>query len=132
MNVKDQRINIKDQHWVNKYYWILNHPLDRDMGDVKVKAWAHFRGNEIEVSPQLVSPITKTVVADAAKNTEVAFWIEFNYYDRVSEEDRGWFNEDIVSFHDWEMDCGAETYEGAIELLFNMIYDKYGDYEHEF
>ena len=31
-----------------------------------------------------------------------------------------------------EMDCGAETYEGAIELLFNMIYDKYGDYEHEF
>jgi len=132
MNVKDQRINIKDQHWVNKYYWILNHPLDRDMNNHEVATIVHGWGNEIEVSPQTVNPLTKEIDQDESKNTEVAFWIEFSYYDRVSEEDREWFNDDVVSFHDWEMDCGAETYEGAIELLFNMIYDKYGDYEHEF
>ncbi len=33
--------------------------------------------------------------------------------------------------HDWQLDCGAETFEKAIIKLARKVKKKYGDYDHE-
>lgn len=107
-------------HFVDKFYWIMNHPLGRNPDE--------YYENEIEIMPQLVNPLTKEIDDGQSKNTEVAYWVEFSYKDKTPEEAKGYLGEEC-SFHDWELDTGAETYEKAVENLFSLVLKKYGEYE---
>ena len=104
-------------NFVDKFYYIMNHPLDRDPKD--------YYENDIEIMPQMVNPETKEIDCDASKNTEVAFWVEFSYQDKTPEEHVGYLGE-TCSFHDYELNTGAETYEKAVEKLFDLVIAKYG------
>ena len=105
-------MKIKSAHFVDKYYWIVDHPLDR-------KAPYCFCQNVIDIQPHLVSPLTNEIDMDDALNTKVEFWVEFSYFDIECE----------ANAHDIEFDCGGDSYEEAIEMLFQLIYDKFGDYQ---
>ena len=104
-------MKIKNAHFVDKYYWIMDHPLKRG-SDI------YFGQNEIDIQPQLVNPVTNEVDMDGSLNTKVEFWVELSYFD---------LDEDCMC-HDYRFDCGGESYEEAVEALFQLVYDKFGDY----
>ena len=104
-------MTIKNAHFVDKYYWIMDHPLKR-VSDI------YFGQNEIDIQPQLVNPVTNEVDMDDSLNTKVEFWVEFSYFDVECE----------ANAHDIEFDCGGDSYEEAVEALFQLVYNKFGDY----
>ena len=106
-------MTIKNAHFVDKYYWIVNHPLNRNLSNHIISA------NEIDVLPSLVDPeIGEVNLDDDTKNTKVEYWVELSYLD---------LDEDIMC-HDYRFDCGGDSYEEAVEALFQLVYDKFGDY----
>ena len=106
-------MTIKNAHFVDKYYWIVNHPLNRNLSNHIISA------NEIDVLPSLVDPeIGEVNLDDDTKNTKVEYWVELSYLD---------LDEDIMC-HDYWFDCGGDSYEEAVETLFQLVYDKFGDY----
>ena len=106
-------MTINNAHFVDKYYWIVNHPLNRNLSNHIISA------NEIDVLPSLVDPeIGEVNLDDDTKNTKVEYWVELSYLD---------LDEDIMC-HDYRFDCGGDSYEEAVEALFQLVYDKFGDY----
>ena len=106
-------MTIKNAHFVDKYYWIVNHPLNRNLSNRIISA------NEIGVLPSLVDPeIGEVNLDDDTKNTKVEYWVELSYLD---------LDEDCMC-HDYRFDCGGNSYEEAVEALFQLVYDKFGDY----
>ena len=106
-------MTIKNAHFVDKYYWIVNHPLNRNLSNHIISA------NEIDVLPSLVDPeIGEVNLDDDTKNTKVEYWVELSYLD---------LDEDIMC-HDYRFDCGGDSYGEAVEALFQLVYDKFGDY----
>ena len=106
-------MTIKNAHFVDKYYWIVNHSLNRNLSNHIISA------NEIDVLPSLVDPeIGEVNLDDDTKNTKVEYWVELSYLD---------LDEDIMC-HDYRFDCGGDSYEEAVEALFQLVYDKFGDY----
>lgn len=95
-----------------KYYWIMNHPKYVPFGNEAI----------IEITPHMVCPVTNCVENIDELNTKLQFWVELMipYYD----ED---FNQHTHA-HDWDMDCGGDTWEEAVEALYNLVLIKYGDY----
>ena len=109
-------MTIKNAHFVDKYYWIVCHPLHRDLSNHIVP------DNEIDVLPSLVDPeIGEVNLEDDTKNTKVEFWAELSYFD---------LDEDCMC-HDYRFDCGGDSFEEAVESLFRLVYDKFGDYTAE-
>ena len=109
-------MTIKNAHFVDKYYWIVNHPLNRNLNNHIISA------NEIDVLPSLVDPeIGEVNLDDDTKNTKVEYWVELSYLD---------LDEDIMG-HDYRFDCGGDSFEEAVESLFQLVYDKFGDYTAE-
>ena len=107
-------MTIKNAHFVDKYYWIIDHPLNR-VSDIC------FFQNEIDIQPQLVNPMTNEIDMDDSRNTKVEFWVEFSYFDV----------ECGANAHDMEFDCGRDSYEEAVEALFQLVYNNFGDYTAE-
>ena len=106
-------MKIKNTHFVDKYYWIVNHPLNRNLSNHIISA------NEIDVLPSLVDPeIGEVNLDDDTKNTKVEYWAEISYLD---------LDEDIMC-HDYRFDCGGDSYEEAVEALFQLVYNEFGDY----
>ncbi|HCQ0858543.1 TPA: hypothetical protein OGU99_000469 [Escherichia coli] len=99
-----------------KYWWILGHPefINKDYVDAR-----------IDVEPHDVCPITNRIEDYPALNTKTQYWIEMltPFFD----EDEGKF----VRGHEYELDCGGDTYEEAIDNLYTKILEKYGDYTQE-
>ena len=106
-------MKIKNAHFVDKYYWIVNHLLNRNLSNHIIPA------NEIDVLPSLVDPeIGEVNLDDDTKNTKVEYWVELSYVD---------LDEDIMC-HDYRFDCGGDSYEEAVEALFQLVYNEFGDY----
>ena len=109
-------MTIKNAHFVDKYYWIVCHPLHRDLSNHIVP------DNEIDVLPSLVDPeIGEVNLEDDTKNTKVEFWAELSYFD---------LDEDCMC-HDYRFDCGGDSFEEAVESLFQLVYNKFSDYTAE-
>ncbi|AUR89280.1 hypothetical protein NVP1121O_252 [Vibrio phage 1.121.O._10N.286.46.C4] len=95
---------------VEKYYWIINHE----------KIGVPYAQGTIELSPHLVNPETCAIdLKDPSKNTKSEWWVEFSKLD--SEEDEG-------HTHYWDLDCGGDTAEEAIDTLYGLVKAIYGDY----
>ena len=71
-----------------------------------------------------VDPDTNEInLDDNSKNTETQVWLEF-----------GAIVDDVDSIvpiapiaeHDMDLDCGASTFEDAIVILANLVFNKYG------
>lgn len=95
-----------------KYYWITNHPAYVNLGEEAI----------IEVTPHMVCPETNRIEDLPLLNTKTQFWVELMipYYDEQFKQH--------THAHDWQMDCGGDTWELAIETLYNKVLDQYGSY----
>lgn len=94
----------------DKYFWIIDH---ENIG-------APYSQGSIELTPQMVNPETKEIdLEDPSKNTKLEWWIEFSKLDSVYDD---------IATHYWDLDCGGDTAEEAIDNLCNLVKEKYGDY----
>jgi len=71
-----------------------------------------------------VNPKTNSVDSDASKNTKVEIWLEFGKYDSFEIYEG---KQVEASQHDYDLDCGAGTFEEAIIELANLVFNKYGN-----
>ena len=96
-----------------KYWWILGHPkfINKDMVPAR-----------IDIEPHDVCPMTNRIEDFKALNTKTQFWVEF-LSPMYIEQDDEW-----VQAHDYQLDCGGDTYEEAIEKLYKNVLNTYGDY----
>lgn len=62
-----------------------------------------------------INPETRAVDDDPAKNTEVEVWLEHGSYD-----------DNYQHTHDFNLDCGAPTFEEAIIKLAELVKVHYG------
>lgn len=105
---------------VEKYYWIIDHPkLSNKYGTQPT----------IELTPHMVNPLNDTIEQDRNLNTKQQWWVEVNVANPDFEPDAVF--PDDKSFkhsHDWELDCGGDTAEEAIDTLHSLVIEHYGDY----
>ncbi|EOP4613784.1 TPA: hypothetical protein IFD62_000400 [Escherichia coli] len=96
-----------------KYWWILGHPkfINKDMVPAR-----------IDIEPHDVCPMTNRIEDFKALNTKTQFWVEF-LSPMYIEQDDEW-----VQAHDYQLDCGGDTYEEAIDELYKNVLNTYGDY----
>ena len=96
-----------------KYWWILEHPkfINRDMVPPR-----------IEIEPHDVCPSTNRIEQFHALNTKTQLWVEFMSPMYVESDDE-W-----VQAHDYELDCGGDSYDEAIDELYKNVLSTYGDY----
>lgn len=96
-----------------KYWWILAHPkfINKDMVPAR-----------IDIEPHDVCPMTNRIEDFKALNTKTQFWVEF-LSPMYIEQDDEW-----VQAHDYQLDCGGDTYEEAIDKLYKNVLNTYGDY----
>ncbi|BBM62050.1 hypothetical protein EO157G_4610 [Escherichia phage SP27] len=96
-----------------KYWWILGHPkfINKDMVPAR-----------IDIEPHDVCPMTNRIEDFKALNTKTQFWVEF-LSPMYIEQDDEW-----VQAHDYQLDCGGDTYEEAIDKLYKNVLNTCGDY----
>lgn len=66
----------------------------------------------LEVNVVRVNPTNLEIDDDDNLNTKTRVWLEFG------------FDEQGESCHDWDYDCGGDTFEEAIINLANLVKDK--------
>ena len=78
----------------------------------------------------MVDPATKTVEDDPQRNTEVRVWLEFGPWHKpesLSDAEREAMPDGCAG-HDIDLDCGATTFEQAVMILAQKVFERYGDY----
>lgn len=79
-----------------------------------------FQGRFLEglyVEVVKVAPETNCVEDESTKNTKTQIWFEAGPY--LAESD--------CWSHDYDLDCGGDTFEEAIINLSKLVHEKYGD-----
>lgn len=98
----------------DKYWFCKRHPAFINSDFLEV---------EILIDPHMVCPLTGRVENYQPLNTKIRYWVEFC---------PPWFDEDQtkkwVRSHDVDCDCGGWTYEEAVDNLYDLVLEKYGDY----
>lgn len=97
----------------DKFYWVCDHPK-----------FAEFGGASIHLEPQMVNPLTKEIDDDTTKNTELNWWLEVTYYDYEDDRKRR-----LVPCHPYQLDTGGVTVDEAIDKLYKLTLEHYGDYD---
>lgn len=100
----------------DKYWWIYNHAsfVNKDLVYPK-----------IEIEPHNVCPDTNRIEDHEYLNTKVQYWVEL-MTPEFDEDSQNW----ILS-HDYQLDCGGDTFEEAIDALYNKVLERYGTYKQE-
>jgi hypothetical protein len=77
----------------------------------------------LDIDVVKINPQTNSIDDDSSKNTKTEVWLEFGKYD-LFEVYEGKSMESAQ--HDYDLDCGADTFEKAIIELANLVFEKYG------
>lgn len=98
-----------------KYYWITQHPKYVPFADTAI----------IEITPHMVCPETNRIEDLQILNTKLRFWVELMipFFDEQHKQH--------CHAHDYELDCGGDSWEEAVENLYKLVLEKYGDYTEE-
>ena len=69
------------------------------------------------IEVQKVNPENDTIEEDEKLNTKTVVWLECGspYYDENTKS--------ILTYHNWDWDCGGDTFEEAIINLANIIWE---------
>ena len=97
----------------DKFYWCVEHP---NIG----LEWAQ---GSVELTPHMVNPINDTIETEEGKthlNTKQQWWIEFSKLDN---------EDDDLETHYWDLDCGGDTVDEAVDALYKLMLAQYGDYD---
>jgi hypothetical protein len=77
---------------------------------------------------------TRTINDDHTKNVNIECWLEFGkleWHEAFDVYEGGTNKPYILNYHDYELDCGAPTFDEALVILANNVLEKYGDYERD-
>lgn len=75
-----------------------------------------------------VNPVTQEIDDNEEKNTLVQVWIETGAWhmpEDYPEEDRWQISKDGIQNHDYDLDCGGNSFEDAIIELAKLVKEKY-------
>lgn len=103
-----------------KYWWIMEHPSLRPADC--------YEEPEIDITVHMVNPVTRSVEDLAFLNTHQEFWVEL-IYPAVNENINNFHPEKWVMTHDIDADCGGDTYDEAVDNLYNRVLEIYGPYD---
>jgi hypothetical protein len=77
---------------------------------------SHFTTSRcLDINVVKVNPITMAIDDNKELNTKVEIWLEAGAYRKE------------CATHDYDLDCGADTFEEAIVKLANLVQQKFGD-----
>ncbi|AGH32218.1 hypothetical protein VPHG_00154 [Vibrio phage 11895-B1] len=112
-----------EMNTADKYYWITDHPaLNNEWGSVVT----------IEMTPHMVNPETNMIDTTLELNTKLQWWIEVMVANKNFNPDVVFPHEDSFEHsHDWNLDCGGDTAEEAIDTLYFLVLHNYGDYDEQ-
>ena len=116
------------EKFYNAWMFIQQHPKFMYPYKYKGQKFMETFPYGLDIAVVKVNPKTMSIDDDDTKNTKVEFWLEYGPYEAVPELKTN-TNDLFQSVHDIDLDCGAETFEGAIITLAALIKKKYGDYE---
>lgn len=99
----------------DKYWWIYHHTK------LQGPSWGCVW---IDIQPHMVDPATRCIEDDESRNTHLEFWVECGGTCEPDEHTpKG------CTYHDWELDCGGDTWNEAIDNLYKLVLKHYGEYE---
>ena len=104
--------------------FLKDHPMVMDQDGLD-----HF-ADLFDIDVVMVDPATKTVEDDPQRNTEVRVWLEFGPWHKpesLSDAEREAMPDGCAG-HDIDLDCGATTFEQAVMILAQKVFERYGDY----
>lgn len=76
---------------------------------------SRFNDECLDIEVVKVNPRTNAIDDNKELNTKVQIWLEAGAYRKECRT------------HDWELDCGADSFEEAIIELANLVQKRYGD-----
>lgn len=112
------------EHFIDFYKawsFLDNHPM------FEYEGMNEFR-KCLDIDVVKVNLETKEIENNESKNTEIRVWLECGPYLRpqdLKEDERKNWPYGTCS-HDYDLDCGASTFEEAIIALANLVMKKYG------
>jgi hypothetical protein len=116
----------------NAYHYLDNHPIFwtfrsddyRDRPPNHISKLQHNYGviNAVSIMVVRVNPATDAVDDDETKNVVTQVWFEVGKRDLHVDNKHG-----VISYHDWQLDDGAGTYEEAVVLCAHKVWVKYGN-----
>lgn len=77
---------------------------------------------------------TRTINKDRSKNVNVECWLEFGHlewHEAYDVHEGGTDKAYIMTYHDYELDCGAPTFDEALVILANNVLEQVGDYDRD-
>ena len=100
-------------NFYDAWQFLVDHPTFEDSYYLN-----RFQSRCLYVEVVKVNPKTNHIDDNEELNTKVQVWLEAGSY----HPDHG--------VHDIDLDCSGDTYEEAIIKLANLVYKKFGCYEH--
>ena len=94
----------------DKFYWCIDHP---NIG-------VDYAQGHIELTPHMVNPLNDTIEPETHLNTKQQWWIEFS---KLEDEN------DSFATHYWDLDCGGDTVDEAVDALYTLMLEQYGEYK---
>lgn len=85
------------------------------------KMFRHLFENGLYTMVVKVNPETNEIDDDLSKNTKVQVWLEHGPWEKSAD---AIFPQHT---HDWDLDCGGDTFEEAIIELANLVKKHYND-----
>lgn len=112
-------------NWHPAFWKFYGSPDDPHADRFHEKCLVEDRGVEhcVEISVAKVNPASGSIDDDPALNTKTEVWAEIGMLRWPSEN----FREYDVHIHDYNLDCGGDTYEQAITNMARLVHDKYGN-----
>lgn len=114
------------QRFYDAWWWLFNHPA------------FHYRNRmagepgflqALDIYVARVDPNTRRIEDDKSRNTQPEVWLEIGPWVEPSAQDFMLGDWDTgVPSHDYNLDCGAQTFEEAILKLADLVKEHYGDY----
>lgn len=127
-------------HTITDFYsawWFLEgHPA------FKKKAYEGEHGtfaafqDALNIHVAKVDPKTNRIEDEGVRNTKTEVWLECGRWESVDDRkkiENVDYPKDFFGMflHDYDLDCGADTFEKAIIKLARLVLKEYGDYEDE-
>lgn len=103
--------------------WLRRHPRFRDSPKSNVSL-SRF-GECLDICVTKVDPTTEGIDKNVHRNTATRVWLECGAIERLCEEDG---NIRFAPCHNYDLDCGAPTFEEAIQQLADLVLAYYGNY----
>lgn len=95
-------------NFYDAFHFLNDHPIFK----------GNFQFGCLDIAVVRVNPETKKIDDNRNLNTEVNIWLEC-----------GPVNDEGLHTHDWQLDCGDQTFEEAIVQLANLVLKHYGSYK---